>query len=132
MAVVRDALVALVALEHLWFLVLESFRWTKPIGLRTFRPTGERARATAALAANQGGSHGFLAAGLAWSLVAAPALRGPLTVFFLACVIVAGIAPGRRRSPGGSWWCRPCPPPSRSWRISFLDDFVQIPLDWMG
>ena len=92
MAVVRDALVALVALEHLWFLVLETFLWTKPIGLRTFRQTGERARATAALAANQGVYNGFLAAGLAWSLVAAPALRGPLTVFFLACVIVAGIA----------------------------------------
>ena len=87
---VTDALVALVALEHLWFLVLEMFLWTKPIGLKTFRQTAEQAAATRVLAVNQGLYNGFLAAGLAWSLLAPPELAFPLKVFFLSCVIVAG------------------------------------------
>jgi putative membrane protein len=87
---VADALVALVALEHLWFLVLEMFLWTKPIGLKTFRQAAEQAAATRVLAMNQGLYNGFLAAGLAWSLLAPPELAFPLKVFFLSCVIVAG------------------------------------------
>jgi putative membrane protein len=76
-----------VALLHLWFLVLEMFLWTKPAGLRVFRNSPEKAEATRVLAANQGLYNGFLAAGLAWGLLAgAPAFK----VFFLACVIVAG------------------------------------------
>jgi putative membrane protein len=68
------------------------FLWTKPIGLRTFRQTEERARASAALAANQGLYNGFLAAGLVWGLLASPpGLAVPVQVFFLACVIVAGV-----------------------------------------
>ena len=84
-------LVALVALEHAWFLVLETVFWTKPLGRRTFRMTIERARDTAALAANQGLYNGFLAAGLLWSLVAGtPEQAFELKLFFLACVAVAG------------------------------------------
>jgi putative membrane protein len=89
--VIADVLVGLVALEHLWFLVLEMFLWTKPLGLRTFRQSAEQARASAPLAANQGLYNGFLAAGLAWGLLASPpelALR--VKVFFLACVVLAG------------------------------------------
>ena len=81
----------LVAFEHLWFLVLEMFLWTKPIGLRTFRQTREQAEATRVLAANQGLYNGFLAAGLAWSLLAPPDLAVALKVFFLSCVVVAGV-----------------------------------------
>jgi putative membrane protein len=88
---VADALIALVALEHLWFLVLEMFLWTKPIGLKTFRQTAAQAAATRVLAMNQGLYNGFLAAGLAWSLLAPPDLAFPLKLFFLSCVVVAGV-----------------------------------------
>ena len=84
------ALVALVAIEHIYILVLEMFLWTKPAGLRAFGLTPELAEQTAALAANQGLYNGFLAAGLIWSLM----LKEdgyPIRVFFLGCVIVAGI-----------------------------------------
>jgi putative membrane protein len=87
MALAADTLVALVALLHLWFLVLEMFLWTRPIGLKVFRNTPEKAQATKVLAANQGLYNGFLAAGLAWGLIAG---AQPVKVFFLACVIVAG------------------------------------------
>ncbi len=91
MAAVATGLVGLVALEHVWFLLLEMVFWTKPLGLRTFRLTPERARDTRALAANQGLYNGFLAAGLVWSLAAPPPLAFPLQVYFLACVLVAGV-----------------------------------------
>ena len=84
------ALVALVAIEHLYFLVLEMFLWTRPQGLRTFGLTPELAEQTAVLAANQGLYNGFLAAGLIWSLVRKQD-GFPIRVFFLSCVIVAGI-----------------------------------------
>ena len=90
MRLVADALVALVALLHLWFLVLEMFLWDKPLGLKTFRQTPEAAAASKVLAANQGLYNGFLAAGLVWGLL----LRGAgfdIKVFFLACVVVAGL-----------------------------------------
>ena len=85
---IAKALIALVALEHLWFLVLEMFLWQKPLGLATFRNTPEKAAATAVLAANQGLYNGFLAAGLVWSILARDAA---LATFFLGCVIVAGV-----------------------------------------
>jgi putative membrane protein len=90
MAKIADALVALVALEHVWFLVLEMFLWTRPLGLRTFRHSLEQARASSALAANQGLYNGFLAAGLVWGLRAPPELAAPIKIFFLSCVVVAG------------------------------------------
>src|SRR4249920_1469367 len=92
MSALANALVAVVALEHLWFLVLEMFLWTRPLGLRTFRQSLEKARASAALAANQGLYNGFLAAGLLWGLLAPwpePALS--LQVFFLSCVVTAAV-----------------------------------------
>ena len=83
-------LTALVAVEHVYILVLEMFLWTKPAGLRAFGLTPEFAQQTAALAANQGLYNGFLAAGLIWSLIRIE--EGVSTrVFFLACIIVAGV-----------------------------------------
>lgn len=90
MRLVADLLVAVVALLHVWFLVLEMFLWDKPLGLKTFRQTPESAAATKVLAANQGLYNGFLAAGLAWGLWLGA--RGmPVKLFFLGCVIVAGL-----------------------------------------
>ena len=82
--------IGLVALLHLYFLVLEMFFWNKPLGQRIFRLTPEFAQASAALAANQGLYNGFLAAGLFWGLVLGPAGLA-IKVFFLGCVIVAGV-----------------------------------------
>ena len=92
MNAIANALVALVAALHLYFLVLEMFLWTKPLGLKTFRNSIEKATASAVLAANQGLYNGFLAAGLAWGLVqGVPAFEFQIKTFFLLCVIVAGI-----------------------------------------
>lgn len=85
-------LVAIVAALHLWFLVLEMFLWTKPLGLKTFGETPEKAEITAVLAGNQGLYNGFLVAGLVWGLLhPVPATGFQIKVFFLLCVIVAGI-----------------------------------------
>ena len=84
------ALVAFVAIEHLYILVLEMFLWTKPAGLRTFGLTPEFAQQSAALAANQGLYNGFLAAGLIWSLMRKEDGHA-IRVFFLCCIIVAGV-----------------------------------------
>jgi putative membrane protein len=91
MIAAAQVLVALVALEHLWFLVLEMFLFTRPIGLRTFGLDAEFAARAATLAKNQGLYNGFLAAGLLWSLAAGAPLRAPLQFFFLGCVAVAGL-----------------------------------------
>ncbi len=80
----------LVALLHFWFLVLEMFLWTKPLGRRVFKLTEEKAQLTKALAANQGLYNGFLAAGLVWGLWLG-AEGAAIRVFFLGCVVVAGI-----------------------------------------
>lgn len=90
MSMVAAVLVAVVALLHLYFLVLEMFLWTRPAGRRVFRTTPEFARESASLAANQGLYNGFLAAGLAWGLILGPAGHA-IRVFFLCCVIVAGV-----------------------------------------
>ena len=88
---IANALVALVALLHVYFLILEMFLWTKPLGLKTFRNTQEKANDSAVLAANQGLYNGFLAAGLLWGLFhPTPAFAFQIKVFFLLCVIVAG------------------------------------------
>ncbi len=92
MALLPSILVALVALLHLWFLILEMFLWTRPLGLKTFRNTPERAEATKVLAANQGLYNGFLVAGLVWALLhPVPAMAQQLASFFLLCVVVAGV-----------------------------------------
>lgn len=87
---VATALVAFVAIEHIYILVLEMFLWTKPAGLRTFGLTPEFAEQSAALAANQGLYNGFLAAGLIWSLMRKEDGHA-IRVFFLCCIIVAGV-----------------------------------------
>lgn len=84
-------LVALVALLHAGFLVIEMFFWNTPFGQRSFNLTPDFAAQSAVLAANQGLYNGFLAAGLVWSLVAPKHLALPLQIFFLGCVIVAGV-----------------------------------------
>jgi putative membrane protein len=87
-----NVFIALVALLHFWFLILEMFLWQKPIGLKTFHLSVDFAKASAPLAANQGLYNGFLSAGLIWSLFASNAtLAIQLQVFFLSCVMVAGI-----------------------------------------
>lgn len=91
MSTVGSILVAVVALLHLYFLVLEMFLWTKPFGRKMFRLTPEFAEASRGLAANQGLYNGFLAAGLIWSLLAGHPLDFWLQIFFLTCVIVAGV-----------------------------------------
>lgn len=88
MDLIATVLVVLVALLHAYFLVLEMFLWTRPLGLKTFRNTPEKAETTRVLAANQGLYNGFLAAGLIWGLVTA---QGNVVVFFLLCVIVAAL-----------------------------------------
>jgi putative membrane protein len=86
-SIAADILLGLVALLHAYFLVLEMFFWDKPRGMRIFRTTPEFAAASKSLAANQGLYNGFLAAGLVWGLFAG----NPVKIFFLACVIVAGV-----------------------------------------
>lgn len=90
MQTAATCLTALVALLHLYFLVLEMFLWTKPYGRRVFGLTPEKAELTKSLAMNQGLYNGFLAAGLVWGLLAG-ADGYVVKVFFLSCVIIAGV-----------------------------------------
>jgi putative membrane protein len=82
-----NALTGIVAALHAYFLVLEMFLWTTPVGQKTFKRTAEQQIETKALAQNQGLYNGFLAAGLVWSYWAGYDVR----VFFLVCVVVAGV-----------------------------------------
>lgn len=88
---VAHVAVFLVAIEHIYILVLEMFLWNKPAGLRAFGQTQQMADATQVLAANQGLYNGFLAAGLFWGLATQ---NRTFMIFFLACVIVAGVYGG--------------------------------------
>lgn len=88
MKLASTILVSLTALLHIGFCILESFLWTTPFGLKAFRMTKEMAEATKVLAQNQGLYNLFLAAGLIWG-VCADDFR--VKVFFLSCVIIAGI-----------------------------------------
>lgn len=88
MFTVAIALTLLVALLHVYFLVLEMFLWTKPLGLRVFRQSAERAEQSKVLAANQGLYNGFLAAGLVYGVATGSREFG---LFFLAFVVVAGL-----------------------------------------
>ncbi|MCU1348277.1 MAG: hypothetical protein JWO56_1307 [Acidobacteria bacterium] len=92
-ALIAYCLVGLVALLHFWFFILESVLWTKPFGRRVFRLSETKAADTASLALNQGVYNLFLTAGLVWSLLATDCAF-QLKIFFLACVIVAGIVGG--------------------------------------
>ncbi len=82
--------VILIALLHLYFLVLEMFLWTRPAGRRAFGLKPEFAEATKTLAANQGLYNGFLAAGLLWGVFLGEG-EVAIKVFFLACVVIAGV-----------------------------------------
>ena len=85
-----SVLVTLVALIHVYFLLLEMVMWDRPFGRRVFGTTPEFAAASKALAANQGLYNGFLAVGLLWGLMLGAAGK-PVQLFFLGCVIVAGV-----------------------------------------
>jgi putative membrane protein len=91
---IADALVALIALEHVYFLVLEMFLWTTPRTRAAFGMSAEQAEQTKVLAGNQGLYNGFLAAGLVWSLFAPATYAAALALFFLACVLIAGVYGG--------------------------------------
>lgn len=88
MPTLANVIVILVALLHLYFLLLEMFLWDKPIGRRVFGHSAEKAAATKVLAANQGLYNGFLAAGLVWGVLASVE---EIKLFFLICVVVAGV-----------------------------------------
>ena len=95
MSTISMSLIVLVALLHVYFLVLEMFLWTKPFGLKTFKQSKERAEESKVLAMNQGLYNGFLSAGLIWSAVNPNVEFGIQTaVFFLVCVISAGVLGG--------------------------------------
>jgi len=93
LATVANVFIALMALLHVYILVLEMFLWTTPRGRRAFGTTAEFAEQTKVLAANQGLYNGFLAAGLVWGLCQGPAGYGA-KLFFLGCILVAGIYGG--------------------------------------
>ena len=90
MSLLANIVVALVALIHLYILVLEMFLWDKPAGLRAFGMTPAAAAASKVLAANQGLYNGFLAAGLIWGLSLGADGQG-VKLFFLLCVLIAGL-----------------------------------------
>ncbi|MFZ6874117.1 DUF1304 domain-containing protein [Undibacterium sp. Di27W] len=90
MYLIANILTGIVAALHIYFLVLEMFLWDKPMGLRTFRNSPEKAETTKVLAANQGLYNGFLAAGLVWGLLMGGHEGFHVKIFFLTCVIVAG------------------------------------------
>ena len=91
MMIVANILVVLVAVLHVGFLALEMFFWDHPFGRKRFGMTPEYSKASASLAANQGLYNGFLVAGLVWGLVTSDA---SIKMFFLICVLVAGIYGG--------------------------------------
>ena len=91
MTILTNLVIALIAILHLGFLVLEMFLWNHPIGRRTFKMTKEVSESSATLAANQGLYNGFLAAGLIWGLISG---QFSVKLFFLACVLVAGVFGG--------------------------------------
>lgn len=88
MNTVINILIALIALIHIYILILEMFLWTKPKGLKAFGQSLEKAQVSAVLAANQGLYNGFLAAGLVWSLINS---EHQIRVFFLSCIFIAGL-----------------------------------------
>ncbi len=90
MAIAAFVLIALVALLHVYFMILEMFLWDKPAGLKAFGNTQQAATATKVLAANQGLYNGFLAAGLVVGLVMGDA-GFSFKLFFLVCVLIAGL-----------------------------------------
>ena len=91
MATLANIVIAIVAILHIGFLVLEMFLWNHPFGQKTFKMTKEVSESSATLAANQGLYNGFLAAGLIWGLVSG---EFSVKLFFLLCVLIAGVFGG--------------------------------------
>src|SRR5262245_25492474 len=91
MTTLANIMVAIVAILHLGFLVLEMFFWDHPFGRKRFEMTPEYSKASASLAANQGLYNGVLAAGLIWGLWTD---QFAIKMFFLICVVIAGIYGG--------------------------------------
>lgn len=91
MVTASQVLTGLVAALHVYFMVLEMFLWNTPFGHKTFKRSPEEMAQTAQLAKNQGLYNGFLAAGLVWSYCAPAELAFQIRVFFLACVVIAGL-----------------------------------------
>lgn len=102
MSVIANSVIVVIALLHLWFLVLEMFLWTRPAGRRAFGLSADFAQQTRTLAANQGLYNGFLAAGLLWGLYLGSGGYG-VKVFFLGCVLVAGVFGGLTASRKILW-----------------------------
>lgn len=95
MQILSKVLIGIVALAHIWFLILEMFLWQHPVGLKTFGFSAELASQTAVLAANQGLYNGFLAAGLIFGMLHSNRKTGlTMQVFFLVCILIAGIYGG--------------------------------------
>lgn len=90
MSIATDILIILIAVLHIYFLVLEMFLWEKPIGLKAFGLTPETAKTSRVLAANQGLYNGFLSAGLIWGLLLGSEGMD-VKAFFLCCVLIAGL-----------------------------------------
>ena len=103
MSIAATIVIAVIALLHLWFLILEMFLWTRPSGRRAFGTTAEFAEQSKALAANQGLYNGFLAAGLIWGLCLGGSAGFSVKLFFLGCVLVAGIFGGLTASRKILW-----------------------------
>ena len=102
MFIAANIVITVIALLHAYFLVLEMFLWTKPAGRRAFGLTAEFAEQSKVLAANQGLYNGFLAAGLIWGLSLGLAGFG-IKIFFLACVLIAGLFGGLTASRKILW-----------------------------
>jgi putative membrane protein len=94
MSILADIVIAIIALMHVWFLILEMLLWDKPTGLRAFGLTPEFAAQSKVLAANQGLYNGFLAAGLFWGLLLGGSEGTHVKIFFLGCILVAGVYGG--------------------------------------
>jgi len=95
---IGNVLVGLIAVLHVYILILEMFLWDKPKGLRAFGNNLEKAKLTKVMAQNQGLYNGFLAAGLFWALCASEVMALPLANFFLSCIFIAGIYGGMTAS----------------------------------
>jgi putative membrane protein len=96
MKIIAGLLTAIVALEHFGFMALEMFYWHTPYAMKAFGTTPETAKTTAVLAANIGLYNGFLAAGLVWSIISQ---KRDVALFFLGCVLVAGLYGGATANP---------------------------------
>ena len=106
-ALLANSMILLVAILHLAFLVLEMFLWEKSLGRRVFRQTAERAAITRLLAVNQGLYNGFLAAGRVWGVILG-AEGEAIKIFFLSCVIIAGVV-GAITVSRGIFWIQAAP-----------------------